>query len=257
MKKKIVSLLLGGVMLFSAPIGHMGMSYVSATETWVTEESLTEANSAVPEKDSVVPTQAQYDYHKEELAAFCHFGPNTFSGVEWGENYGDTHPRDLFRLTEDFDADTMVKTLKEAGFQRLIVTAKHHDGFCIWRSAHTEHDVESTVYKGDVLEEISKACTNHNMDMGLYLSPWDANNKSYGYYDEDGQPLCDNKGNPKTGLDWNQVEELDVHDYNEYYNNQLIEILGNSKYGNNGRFVEVWMEQKLHGPEQVHLQEES
>ena len=215
---------------------------VNAIDGLIGDEHLTDTQTQAPAAWGAVPDNNQYKYHKDELALFVHFSINTFTGVEWGNQIGcRDQDRDRFTL-QSFDAETLVRTAKEAGFKKVIVTAKHHDGFCIWRSAHTEHDVESTVYKGDVLEEISKACTNHNMDMGLYLSPWDANNKSYGYYDKDGKPLCDNKGNPKTGLDWNQVEELDVHDYNEYYNNQLIEILGNSKYGNNGRFVEVWMD---------------
>ena len=147
-----------------------------------------------------------------------------------------------FALKNDFDAETLVKTLHDAGFKKLIVTAKHHDGFCIWPSEYTEHDSKTAGYQGDVLAEISAACTKYNMDMGLYLSPWDVNAKSYGYYDEKGNALCDNKGNPLNNKTWDEVEALDVDDYNEYYNNQLIEILGNDKYGNNGHFVEVWMD---------------
>lgn len=173
------------------------------------------------------------------MAAFCHFGMNTYTGSEWGN--GQEQPQQ-FALKEGFDAETLVKTLHEAGFKKLIVTAKHHDGFCIWPSKYTEHDSQKAGYSGDVLAEISEACTKYNMDMGLYLSPWDVNAKSYGYYDEKGNPLCDNKGQPLGGKTWEQVEELDVDDYNEYYNNQLIEILGNEKYGNKGHFVEVWMD---------------
>ena len=79
------------------------------------------------------------------------------------------------------------------------------------------------------LAEISAACTAENMDMGLYLSPWDIHDPSYGYKDENGKPVDPNSGKDKL-------------DYNEYYNNQLQEILGNKKYGNNGHFVEVWMD---------------
>jgi alpha-L-fucosidase len=179
-----------------------------------------------------VPDANQFRYQKEELAAFCHFGPNTFNEIEWGEHYGNKAPSEIFTLKNDFDAETLVKTLKDAGFKKLIVTAKHHDGFCIWDSKYTEYDVAASGYKdkngeSDILAEISKACTDQNMDMGLYLSPWDIHEPSYGYKDENGQPT---------------TPENDKKDYNEFYNNQLEEILGNPKYGNNGKFVEVWMD---------------
>lgn len=179
-----------------------------------------------------MPDKNQFRYQKEELAAFCHFGPNTFNEIEWGEHYGDKKPSEIFTLKQDFDAETLVKTLKDAGFKKLIVTAKHHDGFCIWDSKYTDYDVKESGYKdkngeSDILAEISKACTDQNMDMGLYLSPWDIHEPSYGYKDENGQPT---------------TPENDKKDYNEFYNNQLEEILGNPKYGNNGKFVEVWMD---------------
>ena len=179
-----------------------------------------------------MPDANQFRYQKEELAAFCHFGPNTFNEIEWGEHYGNKAPSEIFTLKNDFDAETLVKTLKDAGFKKLIVTAKHHDGFCIWDSKYTEYDVAASGYKdkngeSDILAEISKACTDQNMDMGLYLSPWDIHEPSYGYKDENGQPT---------------TPENDKKDYNEFYNNQLEEILGNPKYGNNGKFVEVWMD---------------
>lgn len=179
-----------------------------------------------------MPDKNQFRYQKEELAAFCHFGPNTFNEIEWGEHYGDKKPSEIFTLKQDFDAETLVKTLKDAGFKKLIVTAKHHDGFCIWDSKYTEYDVAASGYKdangqSDILAEISKACTDQNMDMGLYLSPWDIHDESYGYYDENHKPTD---------------KEHDHLDYNEYYDNQLKEILGNEKYGNKGHFVEVWMD---------------
>ena len=179
-----------------------------------------------------MPDANQFRYQKEELAAFCHFGPNTFNEIEWGEHYGNKKPSEIFTLKQDFDAETLVKTLKDAGFKKLIVTAKHHDGFCIWDSQYTDYDVAASGYKdksgqSDILAEISAACTEQDMDMGLYLSPWDIHEPSYGYKDENGQPT---------------TPENDKKDYNEFYNNQLEEILGNPKYGNNGKFVEVWMD---------------
>ena len=201
------------------------------TTNWVGDEGLSGTADA-PEPDKVVPDANQFRYQKEELAAFCHFGPNTFNEIEWGEHYGNKAPSEIFTLKNDFDAETLVKTLKDAGFKKLIVTAKHHDGFCIWDSQYTDYDVAASGYKdkngeSDILAEISKACTDQNMDMGLYLSPWDIHEPSYGYKDENGQPT---------------TPENDKKDYNEFYNNQLEEILGNPKYGNNGKFVEVWMD---------------
>ena len=202
----------------------------AADSGYIADSDLTATGTPAPEADAVVPDANQYWYQKAELSAFCHFGPNTFNEIEWGENYGNKTPDEIFKLEEDFDADTMVRTLKNAGFQMLIVTAKHHDGFCIWNSAYTDYDVAATSYKdgqGDILAELSAACTKYGMDMGLYLSPWDIHDPSYGYYDENGDATS---------------KENDVLDYNEYYNNQLDEILGNDIYGNNGHFREVWMD---------------
>ncbi len=195
-----------------------------AEENTVTHIQLSDNGTEAPASWGVTPSPNQYKYQKDELAAFCHFGMNTFTGSEWGSG---TESPSYFTLTEDFDAETLVKSLYDAGFKKLIVTAKHHDGFCIWRSAYTDHDLESTNYSGDVLAEISAACTKYDMDMGLYLSPWDVNAPSYGYRDANGNATS---------------KENDVLDYNEYYNHQLIEILGSDKYGNDGHFVEVWMD---------------
>ena len=185
-----------------------------------------------PQQNAVVPSSAQYKYQKDELAAFCHFGPNTFNEIEWGEHYGNRAPSEIFTLSEDFDADNYVKTIKDAGFTRLVVTAKHHDGFCIWQSDLTEYDMGGvTQYKdgkGDILAELSAACTKYDLDMGLYLSPWDIHDASYGY-----------SNGEDTGIGTSTDPKVN---YNYYYDGQLREILGNKKYGNNGKFVEVWMD---------------
>ena len=231
MKKKTVSMFMGLVLGVTTVFSSIGPAVVTvsaaAAESGVTDSDCTDKSTKEPESDKVVPDANQYKYQKDELAAFCHFGPNTFNEIEWGEHYGDKKPSEIFTLKDNFDADTLVRTLKNAGFKKLIITAKHHDGFCIWPSKYTEYDAEAAGYKGDILAEISAACTTYNMDMGLYLSPWDIHEPSYGYYDANGKPTS---------------KENDVLDYNEYYNNQLEEILGNSKYGNNGHFVEVWMD---------------
>lgn len=237
MKKKTARslALLMAVAMTGTTFFGTGAPVAQAADEWIGDDQLEENSTSEPEADDVLPSENQYNYQKEELAAFCHFGPNTFNEIEWGENYGDKTPNEIFKLTQDFDADTLVKSIKDAGFHKLIVTAKHHDGFCIWASDYTDYDVDAaTNYPAvnedgerDILAEISKACTEYDIDMGLYLSPWDIHDDSYGYYDEDGNPTTADK---------------DVLDYNKYYNNQLEEILGDDKYGNDGHFVEVWMD---------------
>lgn len=239
MKKKSVrslALLVAAAMTGSTFFGT-SIPVKAAAETWVSDEELEKNGTDAPEPDDVRPDANQYKYQKDELAAFCHFGPNTWSGYEWGFNQGNQkwlyegmEPSEIFRLEKEFDAETLVTSLQEAGFKKLIITAKHHDGFCIWQSKYTDYDMGSVEYKGgkgDILAEISAACTEHNMDMGLYLSPWDVAEDSYGYKDANGN---------KTDKDH------DVKDYNEYYNNQLEEILSSPQYGNDGHFVEVWMD---------------
>lgn len=229
MKKKTVSMFMGLVLGVTTVFSSIGPAVVtvSAAESGVTDSKCKKTGTPEPAADDVVPDANQYKYQKDELAAFCHFGPNTFNEIEWGEHYGNKKPSEIFKLDQKFDADTMVRTLKEAGFKKLIITAKHHDGFCIWPSKWTDYDTEEAGYEGDILAEISAACSTYDMDMGLYLSPWDIHEPSYGYKDANGNPT---------------TPEKDVLDYNVYYNNQLEEILGNKKYGNKGRFVEVWMD---------------
>lgn len=231
MRKKALSMLMGlalGVTTIFSSVGTMGVT-VYAAENGVTDAECTDKATAAPTPDDTVPDANQYKYQKDELAAFCHFGPNTFNELEWGFDqstqkklYAGRTPDQIFTLESDFDAETLVTTLKNAGFKKLIVTAKHHDGFCIWNSAYTDYDIASTSYKngeGDILAEISEACTAANMDMGLYLSPWDVAESTF-------------------GANGGTIDNA----YNEYYNNQLEEILSNPKYGNKGHFVEVWMD---------------
>lgn len=230
-KRKGVPFLLAGIITAAVIVsGGLAPHIVHAEDKYVSDGDLSSHSTAAPAPWGAVPNANQYQYQKDELAAFCHFGPNTFNEVEWGEHYGGKTPNEIFKLRNDFNAETLVKSVKDAGFKKLIVTAKHHDGFCIWNSKYTDYDVAATDYKngqGDILAEISKACTENNLDMGLYLSPWDIHDPSYGYYDKDRNPTTPDK---------------DVLDYNSYYNNQLEEILSNKKYGNNGHFVEVWMD---------------
>jgi len=162
---------------------------------------------APPEPVQPVPTQQQVAWQEMEFYGFLHFNMNTFTNQEWG--YGDKSP-ELFNPTA-LDARQWAKVAKEAGMKGLIITAKHHDGFCLWPSEYTEYSVKNSVWrdgKGDVLKDLAEACKEYGLKMGVYLSPWDRNHKDYG------KP-----------------------EYITYFRNQLRELLTN--YGD---IFEVWFD---------------
>ncbi|MEZ7615974.1 alpha-L-fucosidase [Streptococcus sp. 27098_8_73] len=162
-----------------------------------------------------LPSAAQLAYHRDELAAFIHFGINTFYEQEWGN--GQEDPK-RFNPTK-LDTDQWIRVLKETGFKRVIVVVKHHDGFVLYPSRYTDYTVAASPWrdgKGDLLAEISRSASHYDMDLGLYLSPWDAHSPLY------------------------HVDTQEA--YNEYYQQQLEEILSNPLYGNKGKFIEIWMD---------------
>ena len=188
----------------------------------------------------VRPTPNQYDYKKLEFTCFVHFGPNTFTRKEWGNGFEDPRIFDL----QNLDTDQWCEAARSAGMKLVVFTAKHHDGFCLWQSRYTKHGVISSPFqngKGDVLKELSESCMKYGLKLGVYLSPADLfqiENKDglYGNlskYTEriipreaDGQPFK-NKATFTAFVD----------DYNEYFMNQLFELL--TEYG---PIHEVWFD---------------
>lgn len=136
-------------------------------------------NSQAIENSLPVPSPRQLIWQDLEYYAFIHFSINSFTDKEWG--YGDESPK-LFNPSE-LDTDQWARTISEAGMKGVVITAKHHDGFCLWPSKYTEHSVKNSPWKngeGDLLKELSESCKKYGLKMGVYLSPWDRNHPDYG-----------------------------------------------------------------------------
>lgn len=143
-----------------------------------------------------LPTSRQLSWQLGNMAMFLHFGPNTFTDSEWGS--GHAHPSVFFPTR--FNASQWIQVAKDSGFSRVILTAKHHDGFCLWPSNYTDYSVRSSPWRGgtgDVVAELAEAAREAGIGLGLYLSPWDRHEECFG----------------KT------------LEYNEYYMGQMTELL--------------------------------
>jgi alpha-L-fucosidase len=180
---------------------------VQQYNNYVTIDSNDTIDDIIKKAAHVTPSKRQYEWQKLEMTAFVHFGINTFNEVEWGEKNTDIS---IFN-PEKTDTDQWVKVLKEAGFKLIILTAKHHDGFCLWPSEYTDYNISNTKFKsgkGDIVKDLSISCGKAGIKFGVYLSPWDMHESSYG-----------------------------TDEYNKHFINQLTELLSNY-----GEISEVWFD---------------
>lgn len=165
------------------------------------------SDNKTPEPVGPLPSERQLAWHDLGYYMFVHFSINTFTDKEWG--YGDESPS-LFNPSE-LDCRQWAKVAKDAGMKGIVITAKHHDGFCLWPSKYTEHSVKNSPWregKGDLIRELRQACEEYGLKLGIYLSPWDRNSSVYG-----------------------------TPEYITYYRNQLRELL--TEYGD---IFEVWFD---------------
>ena len=199
--------------IFSLALAALIASCTTQPKQELYEKHVAFPADATPEQkidmvSRLIPTPQQLEWQQMEFTAFLHFGMNTFTGNEWG--HGTDDPK-LFNPTE-LDCEQWVKALKEGGFKMALLTAKHHDGFCLWPTATTEYSVKNSPWKdgkGDVVRELRDACEKYGMKFGVYLSPWDRNAVSYG----------------------------DSPAYNKFFIEQLTELLSNY-----GEVHEVWFD---------------
>ncbi len=235
--KKIYSFLLGTMLLTAcSQTQEGGMPFQNTIKI---EEG--DSQELIIEKAAhVVPTPNQLAALQNEFIAFIHFGPNTFTRMEWGNGMEDPKVFDL----KELDTDQWCEAMKAAGMKMVIITVKHHDGFVLWQSRYTKHGIMSSNFrdgKGDVLKDLSASCQKYGLKLGVYLSPADlfqieSPDGLYGNLSEYTKRTIPREvpGRPFA----NQTKfEFVVDDYNEYFLNQLFEIL--TEYG---PIHEVWFD---------------
>jgi alpha-L-fucosidase len=153
-------------------------------------QNFTEWNRLFRQGSRPVPTPSQLAWQQDELAIFIHFGVNTFTNREWGDGKEDPA---IFNPTK-LDAMQWARTARDAGFKAMVLTAKHHDGFCLWPTKTTRHSVASSPFRGgsgDVVREFVDACRSTGLKVGLYCSPWDRNHPAYGDSPRYNDVFCD------------------------------------------------------------------
>jgi alpha-L-fucosidase len=197
-------------------------------------------DSIIVKAAHVVPTKNQYEALKDEFIAFIHFGPNTFTRMEWGNGFEDPSVFDL----KNIDTDQWCKAMKAAKMKKVILTVKHHDGFVLWQSRYTKQGIMSTDFqdgKGDILKDLAASCQKYGLKLGVYLSPADL------YQIENKEGLYGNLSSYSDRVIPRPIEgrpfkskttfTFNVDDYNEYFLNQLFELL--TEYG---PIHEVWFD---------------
>lgn len=231
---------LWGCLLLSACTGTPKPELMMEVRSTIPVESTDTEEMIIQKTAHVVPKPEQLVALKDEFIAFIHFGPNTFTRMEWGNGMEDPRIFDLKNL----DTDQWCEAMKEAGMTKVILTAKHHDGFVLWQSRYTKHGVMSSGFKdgkGDIMKELSESCKKYGLKLGIYLSPADL------YQIESPEGLYGNlsqytkrtipKEVPGRPFANKTTFEFELDDYNEYFMSQLFELL--TEYG---PIDEVWFD---------------
>ena len=232
--------LLWGCLLFTACTSSPKPELMMEVRSTIPVEDTDTEEMIIQKAAHVVPKKEQLTALKDEFIAFIHFGPNTFTRMEWGNGMEDPRIFDLKNL----DTDQWCAAMKEAGMTKVILTAKHHDGFVLWQSRYTQHGIMSSGFqdgKGDIMKELSASCQKYGLKLGIYLSPADL------YQIESPEGLYGNlskytkrtipKEVPGRPFANKTTFEFELDDYNEYFMSQLFELL--TEYG---PIDEVWFD---------------
>lgn len=235
---KLLALLLAGFVItpVQAQKANKKIRYQNTIEVLPTDSP----ERIIEKAAHVIPTENQLNALRNEFIAFIHFGPNSFTRLEWGNGMEDPMVFDL----KSVDTDQWCEAMVAADMKMVIITVKHHDGFVLWQSRYTDHGIMSTPFqdgKGDILKELSKSCQKYGLKLGVYLSPADL------FQIENPEGLYGNLSKYSKRTIPREVEgrpfanktkfEFEVDDYNEYFLNQLYELL--TEYG---PIHEVWFD---------------